>query len=142
MEARHYCGDLYRFGDGVAKDDHLAFVYYKKAALLGDADAQNSLGDAYDKGGGVPQSYDKAFQSAVQGNSVAQFNLGIFYRDGRGCEQSFEHSVKWFENAAVQGHSATQCSLGVAYQIGRGAPQSYDKAFEHYHQSAAQPRKL
>ena len=40
MEAQARCGDLYRFGDGVAKDDHLAFVYYEKAALLGDASAQ------------------------------------------------------------------------------------------------------
>ena len=27
MEAQAYCGELYDFGDGVAKDDRLAFVY-------------------------------------------------------------------------------------------------------------------
>ena len=29
MMAQAYCGDLYRFGDGVAKDECVAFVYYE-----------------------------------------------------------------------------------------------------------------
>ena len=35
MVAQTFCGDLYDFGDGVAKDDRLAFVYNEKAAQQG-----------------------------------------------------------------------------------------------------------
>jgi len=58
-----------------------AAEWFEKAALQGDADAQCSLGTAYELGRGVPQSDDKAFefyaQSAAQGISQAQCNLAV-----------------------------------------------------------------
>ena len=58
----------------------------------GKAWAQNMLGDAYEGGGGVDQSYQRAAElyelSASQGNATAQYNLAVMYRDGQGVNQS------------------------------------------------------
>lgn len=53
----------------------------EKAAVQGDAQAQNDLGDLYDLGQGVEQDYAKAKEwwkkAAAQGNTNAQYKLDI-----------------------------------------------------------------
>ena len=60
VKAQGCCGDLYSFGDGVAKDDRLAFVYYEMAAQQGDARCQHNAGIHYRNGQGCEQSYERA----------------------------------------------------------------------------------
>ena len=55
MGAQGYCGALYDFGFGVAKDDRLAFVYYERAAGQGRAVSQHNTGGCYYQGRGCEQ---------------------------------------------------------------------------------------
>jgi hypothetical protein len=60
----------------------------KKAAEQGDARAQNSLGQMYVSGQGVPQDYKEALKwfrlAAEQGHEDAQFGLAVMYITGDG----------------------------------------------------------
>jgi len=49
-KAQFNIGLGYQEGRGVAKDEKLAFTWYRKAAVQGDAGAQNKLGYCYNEG--------------------------------------------------------------------------------------------
>ncbi len=80
----------------------------RAAAERGDADAQEQLGTAYQKGDGVKQDdvvADKWFlKAARQGNAQAQFDLGFAYRGGFGVQRDEVQSYMWFDLAAAQGN--------------------------------------
>ena len=124
MEAQGYCGDLYTFGCGVAKDDRLAFVYHEKAAQQGHRDAQLNTGINYRDGLGCDQSYERAaewFQkAALQGHAGAQHSLGHAYQHGRGVPQSDEKAFELYSQSAAQGHPNGQNNLANCYENGRG----------------------
>ena len=58
------------------------------AAEAGDAEAQNNVGELYERGLGMEPNYEAALiwyqKSADQGNSRALFNLGTLYEQGLG----------------------------------------------------------
>ena len=74
----------------------------------GKAWAQSMLGQRYNNGVGVEQSYRQAKElydlAASQGDAVAQSNLGILYVTGDGVEQSYETGREWMMKAAEQGY--------------------------------------
>ena len=142
MNAQATCGNLYDFGEGVAKDDRLAFVYYEKAAQQGSVKGQHNTGVCYGRGKGCEQSYERAAdwyeKAARQGIAEAMYLLGCLYRDGEGRNQSFEQAAKWFEQAARRSNASAQLSLGALLVNGRGIPQNLPRALELFKQSAAQ----
>ena len=83
MMAQAYCGNVYGFGHGVAKNDRLAFVYNEKAAQQGDVVSQFNTGNRYRDGRGCEQSYVQAvewFEKAARGGHVgAMVNLGELF---------------------------------------------------------------
>ena len=91
------------------KSDAEAARWYRKAAKLGDAYAQNRLGWMYANGRGVEQSDTEAvrwyYKAAKQGNTHAQYNLGLMYANGRGVEKSDAEAVKWYCKSAGQGNA-------------------------------------
>ena len=113
-----------------------AAFWYRKAADQGDADAQDALGDLYDKGQGVPQDYAQAAlwyrKAADQGNSSAEFILGYLYLDGDGVPQDATEAAAWFRKAAEQGDAAAQTSLGIMYAKAQGVPRDYAEAYFWY----------
>jgi len=70
--------------------------------------AQSMLGQRYEHGLGVDQSYQQAAElydlAASQGSVEAQYNLGALYYNGQGVEQSFETAREWLMKAAEQGN--------------------------------------
>jgi len=108
----------------------------------GKAWAQNMLGQRYDTGVGVDQSYQQAKElyelAASQGNASAQYNLAIMYEDGQGVEQSYERAAEYYEAAARQGEADAQCNLGVLYYSGQGVEQSNESARDWWMKSAEQ----
>ena len=54
-------------------------IWWTKSAAQGHAEAENCLGYAYEKGGGVAASYERALhfyqRSVAQGNAEAARNL-------------------------------------------------------------------
>ncbi len=70
----------------VARDDKAGVSWFRKAAELGDQNAQFNLGVFYGKGRGVEQDYEAAIfwyrKAAEQGDPSAQCNLGVLYGKG------------------------------------------------------------
>lgn len=54
-------GDLYYYGDGVARDHGEALNWFRRAADQGYADAQHNLGQMYFNGEGVERDYVEAY---------------------------------------------------------------------------------
>lgn len=135
-------GDDYYFGRGVEKDYSKACEYYRRAAELGYADAQNNLGIMYRNGWGVAPDYAEALKwyrkGAEQGNAAAQNSLGVMYRYGYGVNVDYAEAVKWYRKSAEQGCSAAQNNLGVMYGNGYGVNVDYSEAVKWYSKSAEQ----
>ena len=119
-----------------------ALKEWQPLAKQGDAEAQNSLGVAYEEGNGVAQNFAAAVKlyakAARQGNGAAQFNLGRMYAKGRGVPKNNAKAVKWYTKAAEQGNAAAQNNLGLAYANGRGVPKNDVKAVKWFTQAAEQ----
>ena len=85
-----------------------AVSWYRKAADLGHAGAQNNLGVCYDRGEGVAADEIEAVKwyrkAAEQGDAIAQCNLGNSYRYGWGVAVDLAEAKKWYHKAADQGH--------------------------------------
>ncbi len=73
------------------------------SAVLGDANAQYKLANAYIKGIGVPVNAQLAFswmlQSAQQGNVFAQASLSYMYANGIGITPDQEMASYWQQQA-------------------------------------------
>ncbi len=111
-------------------------------AEAGNAEAEFSLGDMYDKGQGVPQDFALAAKwyrkAADQGNAEAQRMLGIVYDLGRpDVRQDLAQAAFWYRKAADQGNAKAQCALAHAYEEGRGVPKDYVQAYMWYSLAAS-----
>ena len=111
-EAQAHCGDIYRFGWGVAQDDRLAFVYNEKAAQQGHSGRSNNTGCYYRDGLGCEQSYVRSAEgfekAARQGYTEAMLSFGSLYGNGQGVPQNYAQAAEWYEKAARQGSAAAQ----------------------------------
>jgi TPR repeat protein len=72
-------------------------------AEQGDADAQVSVGEIFEKGAGGNPNYEAALvwynKAAEQGNKRAQFNLGTLYEQGLGVEKDSIAALGWYRKA-------------------------------------------
>ena len=79
----------------------------RKAAAVGDAEAQTKLGERYHKGRGVRKNYKEAVKwyhkAAEQGDAAGQYNLGLMYRIGRGVPKDYVAAYAWYRLAAYSG---------------------------------------
>lgn len=123
--AQHYIGYCYDVGQGVAKDDHLAYSWYFKAALNNSAEAQSNLAGMFMDGRGVPQDYGAALKwytrAAEQDLTWAQFNLGTLYDKGLGVPQNYKEAFKWYYRAADAGDPNAQFNVAMMHFDGQGA---------------------
>ena len=140
--AQSNLGQLYRDGEGVARDDALAAEWFRKAAEQGDAAAQNDLGSLYSAGRGVRKDDAEALRwyrkAADQGHSSGQFNLGLAYDYGRGVAQDSKEAMRWYRKAADQGNAWAQTNIGFFYYRGNGVSRDYAEAMRWYQKAAAQ----
>jgi TPR repeat protein/serine/threonine protein kinase len=116
--------------------------WLRKAADLGNADAENVVGWKYANGEGVNQDEAEAFKwygkAAEQGNADGQRNLGFAYRDGAGVQTNYTEAINWFHRAADQGDAEAQLDLGAMYASGWGVPKDAVEAVKWYRKSAEQ----
>jgi hypothetical protein len=121
----------------VPKDDVQAANWYHKAAVKADSvaafDAQFKLGEAYQRGHGVPQDYIEAGywyrRASDHGITKAQRKLGELFVTGRGVSQDFGEAVFWFRKAAEKSDADAQYYLGSMYSSGEGVKQNYGLAY-------------
>lgn len=90
--------------NGVPEDDAEAFLWYKKIADQGNAEAQRKLGHMYRNGWGVPENYIRSViwyrRAAKQGDRLAQRNLAESYYHGEGVERNLISAYVWFSMAS------------------------------------------
>jgi hypothetical protein len=95
-----------RGGEYVAYDRadyRSALRVWMPAAEAGDADAQVSVGEIFERGLGDEPNYEAAKiwyeKAAAQGNTRAQFNLGTLYEQGLGVPQDRVAALNWYRRA-------------------------------------------
>ena len=123
------------------KDKRSAIRWYKKAAELGHADAQNFLGESYRDGRSTKQNYEKAVHffkhAAKQGQIDAQLSLGFCLRYGKGIERNDAQALKWYRRAAKNGNDKAMSNIGHMYMRGEAVQKSWSNAINWYKKAAA-----
>lgn len=126
--------------EDVAPDTTQAVGWLRLGAENGLALCQFSLGEYYEKGHGVEQSWEEALKwyrkAAEQGYPYAQIHLGWCYEYGKGVEKSFEEALKWRKMAAEQGDIDAQYLVGWHYRYGKGVAASMTEAAKWFEKSA------
>ena len=124
---------------GVPRDEALACMWYEKAAMQGDANAQSNLALMYELGRGVKQDYAKAREwlekAAEQGNAMAQNNLGFFYTQENTGMQDYALAHKWLEKAVANKWSPALTTLAFLYNNGLGVKKDRERALDLYRQA-------
>lgn len=132
----------YDYGIGVEKNLEVAFEWYMKAAVLGHAEAQYKIGEAYYNGEGTGEDLEEAFawymKAAEQDQEDAQYSLGYMYAHGEGVKKDLEEAFDWYMKAAAQEHTEAQYEIGEAYYYGNGIEEDLDEAFSWYMRAAKQ----
>ena len=117
-----------------------AVKWFRKAADLGEPNAQYNLGLCYYKGQGIKQDLEEAVKwlkkAAGQGLVFAQYNLGVCYYSGQGVKQDFKEAAKWFRLAADQEFPAAQYNLGFCYATGKGVKKNRAEAVKWFRRAA------
>ena len=102
------------------------------AAQKGHKKAQYRLGRCYDKGHGVEEDNNKAFEwyskAAAQNYHKGQYQVGRCYKKGKGVAKDKVKAVQYFTKAAKQGNAKAQFALGECYFEGKGVAQDKAKA--------------
>ncbi len=114
----------------------------RKAAEIGDATAQNELGDDYDGGLGVAkddaESASWYLKAAELGDLDAQVRIGLDYEQGTGVTQDYAQAAQWFQKAADKGKASAQRNLGLLYLHGNGVTKDAAEALRWMSKAAGQ----
>ena len=136
-EAMHWFGKASEQGDADAQlhvawclEDMQApqndvFVACKRAAEMGNAEAQCHLGFWYSEGKhglekNVAESSRWFMEAAKRGNDVAQFQMGLRYETGAGVKKNAKEAAKWYMRAASKNNVVALYRLGCCYYYGDG----------------------
>jgi uncharacterized protein len=115
IQSMNSIGSLYQHGlFGIVKDSNEAYIWYRKAADLGDPIAESRVGSAYEFGQGVEKDSEQAkiwyARSAAEdrkradnGDVVSQLSLGLSYELGvGGFPRDPAEALTWYRKAAQQ----------------------------------------
>jgi uncharacterized protein len=121
-ETQYKWGLQYATGNGTAKDDRSAAIWWLKAAEQGHLKAQVNLAWAYENGVGVTRDHSNAAywytKAAEQNDPIAQYRLGHLYEEGSGLDKNILTAVDWYQKSAAQGYAEAKTSLGLLYLKG------------------------
>lgn len=124
------------------QDYTTAFLWIKRLAEAGSAQAQFQLGGLYAQGHGAPKDDRKAAiwlrKAAEQKDVEAQIGLAILYFHGEGVPKDYALSFEWMRRAAEQGNAYAQVSLGSLYDNGTGVAKDSQQAAVWYRRAADQ----
>ncbi|MEJ2402694.1 MAG: caspase family protein [Candidatus Thiodiazotropha sp.] len=85
-------------------DYRTALNVWLPMAQQGDPEAQNYVGEIYEKGLGIQPDYQTAAawyrKAADQGNSRARINLGFLYEKGLGVNKDLAEALNWYRKAS------------------------------------------
>jgi TPR repeat protein len=131
-EAQFYLGEMFRRGEGVAKDPGRAVALYRQASSKGFPNAETELGIMYTVGSGVPLNVEEAFswfqRAAVQGYGPAQSFLGTAYLEGQGTRVDATTAAQWLTASAEREVPSGQYVLASLYLRGLGVEKNLSRA--------------
>jgi TPR repeat protein len=134
-EALGNLGAMYSNGDGLPKNDKIAFEYYLKSANKGYAFIQSNLAQMYRYGSGTELNLNEAVKwyekSAKKGHPTAQLELGNMYLEGIGVSQDIVKGLVLINNAAKQNYSGALSKLGYLYYMGKYVAIDHKLSFEY-----------
>lgn len=141
VQALYAIAHHYLHGQGVQENLPTAAKWFRRAAELGFAPAQDKLGLMYEHGIGVAKNWIEAAKwyvsAAKKGNPDAQYHLGVLYGNGEGFPVDHVESVKWCRKAAEQGQVEAQSTLGRIYLHGfDNVPKDIAEAAEWFRKAA------
>ncbi|MBR4746492.1 MAG: sel1 repeat family protein, partial [Desulfovibrio sp.] len=116
---------------------------FREAAVQGDAEAQNNLGNCYDKGYSSVERNPVAAvvwwsKAADQGVAMAQYSLGRCYANGEGVNADMAEAVKYYRKAAELGAAVAQDALGKCLANGEGVERNEAEAAKWFRRAADQ----
>jgi len=111
VKAQNELGWRYNSGNGTAKDQATAVIWFRKAADKGYSNAQRNLGLAYLFGEGVIEDQATAVKwltlAAKQEDPSAEYYLGQCYQNGFGVTKDIDVGFRWQYLAALHGYTIT-----------------------------------
>lgn len=120
--------EQYDTGDGVSMDRARATELYKQAAGMGDAKAQEVLGERYEEGIGTETDLDKAlfwYEQAVSGGrEYAAYSMAYLLNKLERWDEAFQ----WAMIAANMGSVGAKRLLGRLYYNGTGTKKDIAEA--------------
>jgi uncharacterized protein len=139
--ARWKLGEMYANGDGVPRDDSVAYHYFNQLVEDYDEDQPDqrdlsAISNAFVRVGvyclnGIPNSDVRSdprrahelfqYAATIFGDPNAQYNLAHMYMVGAGgVAKDNIAAIRWLALAAKQGHAASQALLGHMLFVGDG----------------------
>ena len=132
IKAQFNLGYSYANGRGVSKDLDEALVWYRKAAMQGDARAAFNMGVIYEKEDMV-RDYKLALRwynvAAHRCSTKAMVNIGAMYAQGMGVFQNKKKALRWNRRAAEFGDRYAQYKVGLRYWDQEVIPQDLEHAY-------------
>lgn len=110
----------------------------KELAALGDAEAQNNLGNMLVSLGDYKHAEYWYRQACDQGIADAFYNLGALYFNGTGVPQDFAHALQLFQEGAKRGSGRAAFQIALMYYGGKGVPADAQQELYWYRQAARQ----
>jgi len=141
----------YRAGEGVGQDSEKAKALTRRAAQLGNPQANYVLGVAhYLESGDTTAAIGYLMQSADKNFSHAEYLLGRLYALGQGVERDMPWALRWYGLAAAHGHREAQFLYGSSMLPGGPGPEDLDEsvfwlglaALQGHERASAQLREL
>lgn len=129
---------FYTGTNGCQRDLKKAYMFFLKAAQLGDSSAMHALGLMYKNGEAVPQDYKQAvawFLKAINAdpnNKLAVNCMGVMCYYGAGTAQDYVTARKYFLRAAELGVPESMNFIGAIYEYAQGVNQDWKSAAEWY----------
>jgi uncharacterized protein len=134
--AQEILGFMYSRGEGVTRDDAVAFRWFMLAAEAGRTEAQFELGRMYRDGLGVAADGQAAlfwFRRAAEQDKIDAYNaVGELYLGQNGIPADPEAASEWFSRGAEHGSAQAMYNIGQRYAEGRGVPRDEIEAFKWF----------
>ena len=136
-------GRARQYGYGVKPNRAKAEKYYRHAAKLGHAEAQEALGCLYEFAEKpdyrrARKWYAHALEQHSSDTPDAAYRLGYLYEKGLGGKKDIQTACQLYRKAAKAGHPEAQRALGYCYEKGLGLPENHAKARKWYARAALQ----
>ena len=114
---------------------------YRKAAEMGQQEAQCFLGDWYYHGEtGLAVDMNEANRwwrrAADQGECYAQYKVGLAYDFAKGMEEDKKEAVKWYKRAVSKEYVPAIYRLGCCYYFGNGVRKNQKEALKYFRRAA------